>query len=358
MKNWHNLLELKTPMLKNIILLIALVAYVSFADAQKWSVVRANKQVSFPATVPAGNYSGIAHVGGDRFVVVNDKSATDGFCEFSISIDSISGQIVDVKLMRTVDCGEPNRDGEGIAFVAADSTVYVVGETDNVIKAYSLDGKLTGNRVNLRQATDNLGYESLSYNDITKTLWTANESTFVEDGQRATAGSDVENVIRLQSFGSDLTPKSSFLYRMDKPTAHKNALHYALGVSELAALDDGTVLVLEREFFVPKSKLGAFVRNKLYQVNPTDADSVNIYEPFSSNATLIGKALEKHLLYDWQTHLTLFDRSLANYEGMCMAEKLKDGSIVLLLVSDSQNQYAGVLKDWFKTIVISKENET
>ena len=50
--------------------------------------------------------------------------------------------------------------------------------------------------------------------------------------------------------------------------------------------------------------------------------------------------------------LSLLDWSVANYEGMCLGPKLADGSRTLILVSDSQDNYGGVLKDWFKTIVI------
>ena len=58
---------------------------------------------------------------------------------------------------------------------------------------------------------------------------------------------------------------------------------------------------------------------------------------------------------EWKTGLSLSKRSFANYEGMCLGPKLEDGSQVVILLSDSQDQYAGVLKDWFKTIVIRKE---
>ena len=44
----------------------------------------------------------------------------------------------------------------------------------------------------------------------------------------------------------------------------------------------------------------------------------------------------------------------ANYEGMCLGPQLENGDQVIVLVSDSQDGYAGVLKDWFKTIVIRK----
>ena len=62
--------------------------------------------------------------------------------------------------------------------------------------------------------------------------------------------------------------------------------------------------------------------------------------------------VEKELLYSWKTSLTLLKRSFANYEGMCLGPKLVDGSQVLLLVSDSQNQAHGVLRDWFRSIII------
>ena len=59
---------------------------------------------------------------------------------------------------------------------------------------------------------------------------------------------------------------------------------------------------------------------------------------------------DKQLLAQWRTSLTLTRRNIANYEGMCLGPKLKDGSRILVLVADSQDQYGGVLKDWIKTI--------
>ena len=61
-------------------------------------------------------------------------------------------------------------------------------------------------------------------------------------------------------------------------------------------------------------------------------------------------AEDKQLLTEWRTKLTLFSRSLANYEGMCLGPVLADGSRVIILVADSQNQYGGVLKDWLKSL--------
>ena len=64
------------------------------------------------------------------------------------------------------------------------------------------------------------------------------------------------------------------------------------------------------------------------------------------------KPLEKTLLTEWTTAIGLLEFSIANYEGMCLGPKLPDGGQVLLLLSDSQNQYAGILADWFRSVVI------
>jgi hypothetical protein len=144
---------------------------------------------------------------------------------------------------------------------------------------------------------------------------------------------------------------TTYAYQMDQPSTHKKADIYVMGVSELCALPDGQLLVLEREAFIPKIKIGAFCKCKLYQINPLNSEEFALKEKFSSDTPF----LKKRLLAEWKTGLSLSKRSFANYEGMCLGPKLEDGSQVVILLSDSQDQYAGVLKDWFKTIVIRKE---
>ena len=65
--------------------------------------------------------------------------------------------------------------------------------------------------------------------------------------------------------------------------------------------------------------------------------------------------MQKRLLTEFRTKINITKRSFANYEGICAGPKLADGRQVLFLVADSQNQYKGWLKDWFKTIVISND---
>ena len=39
-------------------------------------------------------------------------------------------------------------------------------------------------------------------------------------------------------------------------------------------------------------------------------------------------------------------------EGICVGPKLADGRQLLILICDSQNQHRGILRDWFKTIIL------
>ena len=121
-----------------------------------------------------------------------------------------------------------------------------------------------------------------------------------------------------------------------------------MGVPALTALNDGRLFVLEREFLVTQGKLGSFVINRIYSVNPNVGISVSPDTALQSDSPYLAKTL----IAEWKTTLSLFCQDLANYEGMCLGSQLANGSQVLVLCADSQNQYGGVLRDWFRTIVI------
>ena len=318
------------------------------ATAQKpVQLSKVNRQKTFRHTVPPGNYSGITPIGGDRYAVVSDKAPELGFFLFHVSVDTITGKLREVVCEGFVQStsGIEASDLEAITFVPDRQTIFLADEA-TTISEYTLDGQPTGRSLPLQmygKLNKNYGLESLTYNAKTHRFWTCNEAA----------------PIRLQAFDEQLQPVATYTYPLDTPkAAHRKAAskrrkselaqrfpgesrlskarNYAHGVSELLALPDGSLLVLEREFYVPKRKVGAWVINKLYQYFP------------DSEAT-------KHLVAQWKTHLNLTRRSLANYEGMCLGPRLADGRQVIILVSDSQNQYAGILRDYFKTIVIERD---
>ena len=225
---------------------IGIFTAVTVTDVSAQISVTVNKQMSFGKNVPAGNYSGITGMGNGLYAVVSDKSEYDGYFVFNIDIDSISGEIINVRNKGFVASDVPNRDAEGITYIPERNTVLIVGERDSRIMEYDSVGTFTGRELYLAKASENFGYESLSYNENTGLLWTCTENVYPDANALMT--SDTAAVVRLQSFNVDLRPVSAYSYRMDKPQADSAGKHYAHGISELLALDDGSLVVLEREF--------------------------------------------------------------------------------------------------------------
>ena len=370
-------------------------AFSLLAGAQDWKVVRENPQKAFPKTVAAGNYSGIAHLHDDIYAVVSDKSDSALYFNFRIQVNPKTGELEQVENLGftertdgTLNDGKPWQgqekgfDHEAIVKVS-DSTLVIASEGYCRLKEYpilptSADAAKVGYQQNLWESRwpssdfyPNYNFESLAFDSVHQYLWTIPESTLRKDGQPATPQNGLANQLRLmrldwgkmkedsnkEEYSEQVSSKKdsrymmTYAYQMDQPSTHKKADIYVMGVSELCVLPDGQLLVLEREAFIPKIKIGAFCKCKLYLINPLNSEEFSMKEKFSSDTPF----LKKRLLTEWKTGLSLSKRSFANYEGMCLGPKLEDGSQVVILLSDSQDQYAGVLKDWFKTIVIRKE---
>ena len=386
-------------MLRCSILTIFL-AFSLLAGAQDWKVVRENSQKAFPKTVAAGNYSGIAHLHDDIYAVVSDKSDSALYFNFRIQVNPKTGELEQVENLGftertdgTLNDGkfwqgqEKGFDHEAIV-KASDSTLVITSEGYCRLKEFPvLSTSANAPKISYQQnlwesrwlSSDfypNYNFESLAFDSVRQYLWTIPESTLRKDGQPATPQNGLANRLRLMrlnwgkikenrnkedngkedsceqvSSKKDSRYMMTYAYQMDQPSTHKKADIYVMGVSELCALPDGQLLVLEREAFIPKIKIGAFCKCKLYLINPLNSEEFSMKEKFSSDTPF----LKKRLLTEWKSSLSLSKRSFANYEGMCLGPKLEDGSQVVILLSDSQDQYAGVLKDWFKTIGIRKE---
>ena len=276
-------------------------------------------QQHFPKTIPAGNYSGICHLQGDRYAVVSDKAGEDGFFVFRLGIDTVARRITQAENLGYRSSGMPNRDMEGICYRPSTNTVFISGEADNEVYEYTLDGKRTGQRLampeSFKKARRNLGLEALTYDPLTARFFITTENPLRGD-----------SLLRIQAFGDDLQPSRQYLYRPDAPISRK----YQHGVVELCAVGDGRLLVMERQVRVPKLKLNAVAVVRIYEVRPAE-------EIF----------LEKRLIFDYKSRLTATGRKFANYEGLCALTPH-----LLLLVADSQQRYKGVLRDWFMLVGI------
>mgnify|MGYP004560269383 CR=1 FL=1 len=361
--------------MKRNLMLSIVFAFVGMLHAQtidSWHMVRELPQKHFRQTIPSGNYSGIIRLYDDVYAMVSDKSDSALYFNVRLYISKQTGELLQAEWLSghgKVDL--KGLDNEAIARVS-DHSVVIANEGKCRLKEYLLDSdstsvanstdalamgdsnkKLWGWSMSATEFYDNYTFESATYDSLHHKLWTINESAMRRDGKPATPKNLCNNVLRLISFDWADHSKApvSYLYRMDMPTTMKTAKTYVMGVSELCALPDGQLLVLEREAFIPKVRMGAFCQCKLYIVDPST------FEPYAIDRDIVPGApyVEKRLLTSWRTSLTMVNQTWANYEGMCLGPQLENGDQVVVLVSDSQNGYAGVLRDWFKTIVISKK---
>ena len=314
--------------------------------------------------IPAGNYSGITHIRGDRYALISDKQEADGWTEVSIQFFPCG----DIKEMQFVAHHYNNqtlgkvRDSEGIAYVAGKG-FYVSAENDQQIVVLNENGVPTGRRLSVpeyfgrKNIFHNYGFEALTYNAKQNVFWTTTEQGLQSDVTAPTTyDNPVPTLLRLQEFGSDGQPLHQYAYRTEAPVTRRKPRHYAFGVPELLAIDDTTLLVMERELYIPKRYNGAKCHIRIYSVNPQRGQSVaeslklqDIDEKFF---------LPKKLLYTFSTGIRfLGKKNFANYEGMCLGPQLEDGRQTVLIVSDSQNRAGNSLfhlKDYIKVLIISR----
>ena len=264
-----------------------------------------------------GQYSAITWLGDNHYAVVHDKENGGGivFFDFDIANDGTIGDVTRTVPTGTSSSAVTNMDNEGIAYY--NNHLYISAEADQSIREYDMTGAPTGNNFTIPadmavgKIGSNMGFEALTYNAATHLFWTTTEGALPKDNY-------IPRLHRLQSFGEDGQPAARFLYQMDAPAySDDGADQYVHGISAMVALDDGRLIVLEREVYVKTSTYTANGVAKLYVVDPVH-DTAGI--------------LRKSLLTTLNTSLL----QLANYEGMCLGPTLSDGSRCLILISDSQ----------------------
>ena len=209
--------------------------------------------------IPAGNYSGIAHIGGDRYALVSDKQTADGWTEVSIRFLP-SGDIDEMAFIAHHFDNETRgkaRDSEGIAYVPGRG-FFVCAESDQKILELSEDGTPTGRSlaVPTQFSTSNIfsnyGFEALTYDAERGIFWTTTEQGLRSDAAAPTDfASPTPALLRLQSFSPDLQPQQQFAYATEVPATRHAPQHFAFGVPELLAINDTTLLVMERELNIP-----------------------------------------------------------------------------------------------------------
>ena len=303
--------------------------------------------------VPAGNYSGITPLGNNRFAVVSDKAPSLGYFEWEILQDSLTGQVTQVSALgfRPLQSREKQPedvlDVEDLVFDAQRGSVWIANESDQTLTAYEIATQQRAATMDIPPCFSrdsifaNLGFEALAHNPRAQLWCSTSESPLRRD-----ASARPEHLLpkmplnlRLILWDSTFTARRIVPYRMATSQLSRQARYYLQGVPALCFLPNGSLLVMERELSVPRRYLGAKCSIKLRLVVP-DAPS---------EVVDVGT---------WCTHLCVFRRSFANYEGMCLGRRLADGRQTVLCVSDAQGGAGrcGVhLRDFLRVVVLDRE---
>lgn len=280
-----------------------------------------------------GGYSGITALGADRYAVVSDRDAQAGFHVWRIVLNPENGALEDVceESFRAQE-GHVERDAEGIAYCPSRKSVFVSGEADGSILEHRLDGTLTGSRLAVpaqvvSSLAPNRGFESLAYDSVGHHFWTMNESPLLVES----------NSLRLllMQFDDQLRLTASFPYYLQEPVSRDTGRDYYHGVSAMAALPDGRLLVLEREARIARHYQGSRCWCTLFCFTPSTG--------------------EKQLVGQWNSRFGLFNTRFSNYEGLCLGPCLQDGRLTLLMLSDSQCGYGKGpwhLRDRLRVVVL------
>lgn len=185
-------------------------------------------------------------------------------------------------------------------------------------------------RVSATQATgtrNNLAFEGLSFTADGASLWVGMEAPLYQDGPVPTPGTGA--MTRLLRYDRNGRVAGQVAYPLDPipatPAAGKNADN---GLSELLALDDRRLLVLERAGVQgADDTYRNFIR--LYEADLQDATDVNGTASLAAGGFV---AARKRLVLDLNT---LGLAKLDNVEGMAWGPLLANGNRSLVMVSDN-----------------------
>jgi len=286
----------------------------------------------FDFTASAAELSGLGWLAGSSYYAVSDDANQRKVHELSIAVNPANGRITGASLLQTHTLAT-GYDLEGIAWCRPRGTWFVSDEGQHpaggflrehtlpdgiLLQALALPSPMQNDR-------SNFSLESCSWS--AGALWTANEEALAQESALSTAGTGSR--IRLQRFDHLLNAAGQWAYQTDSfgfdsslTTAERS------GVSDLLALPDGSLLVLERTLgvdFIPS------YRNRIYRVDFTGATDVSSIPDLDG---AVYTPVSKTLL--WERNMGSV--STRNFEGLALGPALPAigaTSSSVLLVADN-----------------------
>lgn len=303
--------------------------------------------------IPAGNYSGITPLGEQLYAVVSDKSPQLGYFVWRIVQDSINGQVSRVEnlgfrqLHSPVAHSSVSPDVEDLVFDAANHRIWLANEGNQSIAAFDTLRKMQVDSLAIPEffrpdsVYDNLGFEALAHDTDLRLWYSTSESPLRSDApaRPEQLSSDFPLRLRIVQWNAQQQVLAVLPYSMATPQLSRSARYYLHGVPALCVLPNGALLVMERELSVPRRFVGAKCQIRLRLLSPTQPNVV-------------------HEVATWRTHLDVFRRSFANYEGMCLGRRLADGRQTVICVSDAQGgagRFGVHLRDFLRVVVLERQ---
>ena len=302
-------------------------------DGFRWRVEPAG-ELSRPDEPGSLSMGGIAWISNNVYWAVTDWHPV--VWELELPVDPASGKPQACRLRKLFSPGGA-LDVEGLVRDPLDGSIWLADERAGRIRRYD---SVTGRGAEVIKLPPPMqdfyrdsGFESLTISSDGLTLWTCMEEALVPDGLRATRtqGTDVRLVRFVRKSAKDAwTVSGQWVYRTDTiaggPWFNRKKLDLSrCGISELCLLEDGTLLVLEREF--SKVLIPRF-RCRLYETDFSSATDVQGLSSISNAPSL--KKVEKKMLFE--------TTGLSMYEGLCLGPKLSDGARLLVMVSDGEKK--------------------
>ena len=290
--------------------------------------------------------SGITYAGGDDYYAVADNGSVCGLYKVTVKLSSdgksISSYSVGAKRSLAMAA-----DIEGVAYDPGSGKVWVSDESNQTITEYDPTDGTVCRRVDippvLKKIVRNYGFESLTISGDGLTMWTANEEALTCDGDRSSYSAGT--TVRLVKFTRETVADDWKLVAMYPYTTDKWTYRYSYGtagrrgVSDLCALPDGSLLVLERELSSDSAGTGwsaAFGVTLFYSINRVTpaamAAATDVKDANNGLKAMSGwKAVSKITLLRSTEDTTYW----SNVEGICLGPRLATGGCELMTLTDA-----------------------
>ena len=298
--------------------------------------------------------SGVTWAGGNTYYMVADSYSNPndevGIYKVTVNLSndgkSVSSYSIGSRVVVPVAY-----DIEAIAYDPASGNVWVANESGNgasmpantIYEVNPATGKVISTLTmpaNFTSFVGNYGLESLTIAGDGLTMWTANEEALTTDGSRSSysAGTTCRLVkFTRKTLRSPWECTAMYPYTTDKWT-HRYSYGTAgrRGISDLCALPDGSLLVLERELSSDTdgtgiwAGLGVDLYYAIYQVTPEAMAAATDVKNLASLKSGGWSAVAKKVVVANNCR-----EAWGNYEGICLGENVRDGGVDVVMVTDA-----------------------